>query len=440
MGYKSDSLPSVSIISANNDAYGASLFVPGILGSGASLSTSVDRVGSIKTIKIKDAGQDYISTPNVSLQVQDILVYGISPSLVPDKGDIVYQGTSFQDSTYTATVNNAVLVTRFNDPLLSIYNLRVFNYTTQPNPTLSLNIDSKEITFNVSTQIHNITNYGDGTAQATVKFLNGLTIGQGQYLDTSGQPSSFDVLESEIYNNYTYEITLEKEIARYRNTLLNLVHPSGMQVLGRYAMKSNANFNYVLADGGDFLQGQNLKNYTGVDTSIATMVTDFVNYGNNIVQFDNLNDVDISTFIYPNSSITMTTANGFIVQSDVISVDGIANTITLKDNFWLTFANVSYITANAGSNVINITSMTGSYDIVNNGNYSDYNYPLKDIIFAGDTILVNNMIQTVSSVDYTSNNGIIYLNGNLPYAANGNLTVNRTFVTNDVQIFESIGY
>ena len=440
MGYKSGSLPSLSIISANNDAYGASLFVPGILGAGASLSTSVDRVGSIKTIKIKDFGQDYIATPNVSLQVQDILVYGITPSLVPDKGDIVYQGTSFQDSTYTATVNNAVLVTRFNNPLQSIYNLRVFNYTTQPNPSLAFNIDSKGITFNVSTQTPNVTNYGDGTAQATVKFLNGLTIGQGQYLDTSGQPSSFDVLESEVYNNYTYEITLEKEIAKYKTTLLNLVHPSGMQVLGRYAMKSNVDFVYALADGGDFLQGQNLKDYTGVDTSTATIVTDFVNYGNNIVQFDNLNDVDISTFIYPNSSITMTTANGFIVQSDVLSVDGSANTIILKDGAWLTFANVAEVSADAGSNTINITSLTGTYDIINYGNYSDYNYPLKDIVFAGDTILVNNMIQTVSSVDYTSNNGIIYLNGNLPYAASGNLTVNRTFVTNDVQILESIGY
>ena len=36
-----------------------------------------------------------------------------------------------------------------------------------------------------------------------------------------------------------YQITLEKEIAKYRETLLSLLHPSGMKVLGRYALKSD---------------------------------------------------------------------------------------------------------------------------------------------------------------------------------------------------------
>ena len=90
--------------------------------------------------------------------------------------------------------------------------------------------------------------YGTQTARATAKFLNGLVIGQGQYLDTSGQPSSSDVLQSVDYNNYTYQITLSKEIEKYRDVLLNLLHPTGMKVIGRIAMKSNSSMNYITED------------------------------------------------------------------------------------------------------------------------------------------------------------------------------------------------
>ena len=74
-------------------------------------------------------------------------------------------------------------------------------------------------------------NYGDGNAKGTASFLNGLVISEGQYLDSRGQPSSFSVLQNEIYNNYTYQITVQKEIDKYRSTLLNLLHPNTVSFL-----------------------------------------------------------------------------------------------------------------------------------------------------------------------------------------------------------------
>ncbi|WP_339941548.1 hypothetical protein, partial [Undibacterium luofuense] len=62
--------------------------------------------------------------------------------------------------------------------------------------------------------------------------MNGLVIGQGQYLNSQGQPSSFNVLQSQTYNNFTYQITVEKEIAKYRDILLGLLHPTGTNVIG----------------------------------------------------------------------------------------------------------------------------------------------------------------------------------------------------------------
>jgi hypothetical protein len=36
----------------------------------------------------------------------------------------------------------------------------------------------------------------------------------------------------------------------------------------------------------------------------------------------------------------------------------------------------------AGTNTINIISLTGAYDIINYSNYSNTSYPLKDIVYA----------------------------------------------------------
>jgi hypothetical protein len=249
MGYSPTSLPVVSVNSANVLASNSSIFVPSILGEGATFSVVTDRTGAISTINILDNGEDYTSKPNVSLKVQDIVVSNVSISDVPSFGDTVYQGVSLDLATYSATVNNVTLLTPNGDPALSLYNLRVFEYSSLPDPTKDLKINNKNINlvmantaYTADYNSNGIRIYGDGRAKANASFLNGLVLSQGQYLNKQGQPSSYDVLQSSIYNNFTYQITVEKEIAKYRDILLNLLHPSGMKVLGRYSLRSNASF------------------------------------------------------------------------------------------------------------------------------------------------------------------------------------------------------
>lgn len=441
LGYKLTGLPTVTITSANVAAANAVITAPGILGDGAQFAASVDRVGAISTITITDPGEDYIATPNVSIKVQDMVVSNVIVTGLPQAGDIVYQGTDVANSTYYAVVDSTDLLTPNGDPYQSLYNLRVYDYTSRPNFSLPIYVDGKEIVMNMSNSYDGINNnydatglivYGDGTAKATASFLNGLVISQGQYLDTSGQPSSFSVLQSEIYNNYTYRITLEKEIAEYRETLLNLLHPSGMKVLGRYALNSNSTYNFAASSLLE--SGHTLGYYTGNPGSYATMVTDWTNQSNNIINFYGLSGANLQEIIVPGDIVTLTTDDGFKVHSEVVVVnaDG-ANNIIVTDNTWLTFANVAYITANAGSDEINITSLTGSYNIINNGTYSNTAYPLKDIVYAGDKVLVaNNTERTVQSVDYVA--GVITLTSVLTNAANSLMSVNRTVSTSDVRI------
>jgi hypothetical protein len=448
LGYRAGALPVVTVSSANVAAANAVLVVPGILGDGATFSSIVDRVGSITSINILNAGEDYVATPNVSLKIQDIVVANLTINTVPVAGDIVYQGVTLANSTYQATVDSTSLLAPFGDPLQSLYRLRVYGYTSSPNPSQVIRIANSSTimsmtgtysAINTATRFDStgLITYGDGTARADASFLNGLVISQGQYLDTTGQPSSFDVLQSEIYNNFTYQITLEKEIAKYRDTLLNLLHPTGMKVIGRYAMKSNDAIDLTTVSALD--TGFPLGYYTGDPGSYVTMSSTWNNYSNNIVNFKSLVGANLENIVLPNSSLSITLTNGFQIFSEVSEIYGNgANNVVLKDNVWLTYANVAYVTANAGSNVINITSLTGSYNIVNGGAYSNTQYPLKDIVFAGDKVLVaNNTEKTVQSVNWTG--GTVTLTSNLANTVNSLMSVQRTVNTTDVIIYGPVG-
>jgi hypothetical protein len=490
MGYNSSNLPTLSISSANGA--NAIIQVTGVLGDGAKLTPIVDRVGSITSISISDFGEDYVATPNVSIRIQDLIVKGLTPANLPVRGDAIYQGANLTSATYTASVDSITVLNPNAIQTEAIYTLRVFNYNSNPVYTQPLKINAKSITANLTNQItlkdsrydsaNGILSYGDGTAKANATFLNGLVIGSGQYLDTTGQPSSFDILQNEDYNNYTYEITVEKEISKYRDILLNLLHPTGMKVLGRYGLNSSNGFKYSISDSEE--NGHNLSHYTGSAGSYALMipasteylidsgyvdqpvfqnfnfgyetdpitakldfqsdviqfaVTDFSSKATNIVYFGGMANANLGNIVSTNNTIQLTTSAGDVVYSEIKLVNAADNYILLKDYVWLTYGNVATVSGNANSSVINILSLTGAYDYFNNGNYTDPNYPLKDVLRAGDSILVaNNIPNIVLSVDYTSN--IAYLESNLANTVNSSLmSVGRTYITSNVQFFGPVG-
>ena len=452
---------SVSLV-ANSYYLGTSLLsVPQILGTGATFSQTLNRVGSITSFNIIDNGQDYISKPSVSLKVQDLIVSNVFSISVPSNGDVIYQGANVNTASYIASVDSINALQNFNPANNSIYQLRVYNYTSIPNKALPLKIDSKGAAVTLVGGYTNIRNttfdnsvnntrfdsangvitYGDGFAKANATFLNGLVIGNGQYLDTAGQPSSFDVLQSEDYNNYTYQITLSKEIEKYREVLLNLLHPSGTKVLGRIEMTSNSNMNFEAYDALD--TGYTLGYYAGNAATVVIPAGNASSPSNNIVKFDNLYGANISDFITANSTeliFTYGTGINDVIHGLVVNVNDAANTVTLEDNVWTYFANVAISSATNGNNqVINIQSLTWSYNIVNNGSYSNTAYPVLDIIHVGDTITVNGVAQTVTtfSSPYTS----VTLSGPLTSGANGYMSVGRTMVSphGEVQIIGPIG-
>lgn len=309
--------------------HGAEMYISTVLGDSARLVPITDRIGAITTIKVTNYGEDYTSKPNVSLKVQDIAVANVNILYLPQKGDIVYQGANTDSFTYKAYVDSITRMTYDAEQENSTYLLRVYNYNKSPVHTENLilykpSIQSTQNTFNLSittdyvfpekvladgsrTTIgkNGILTYGDGTAKANTQFLNGLILGQGRYIDNAHQPSSFSLLQDENYNNFTYIVSVEKEITKYKDIIYKLLHPAGTKVIGQALLKNEADASIDLVDT---TYVNKLDDFEFIWAALATEESDVNDFTSELMRFpepikkygtltsNNSNILTISTF------------------------------------------------------------------------------------------------------------------------------------------------
>jgi hypothetical protein len=82
---------------------------------------------------------------------------------------------------------------------------------------------------------------GDGTAQATVSVIEGTYSYPGRYLNDDGHISSYNFLEDrDYYQNFSYVIRSTKSISSYRDTIKNIIHPAGLKLWGEYRYLNEA--------------------------------------------------------------------------------------------------------------------------------------------------------------------------------------------------------
>lgn len=80
-----------------------------------------------------------------------------------------------------------------------------------------------------------LTGLGDGTAQVTCTVVTGIYNYPGRYINDDGFVSAQNFLQDrDYYQNFSYEVIVDKPINTYRSTLKNLTHPAGMKMFGRY--------------------------------------------------------------------------------------------------------------------------------------------------------------------------------------------------------------
>lgn len=84
-----------------------------------------------------------------------------------------------------------------------------------------------------STTFVNLTGYGDGTATANVSLIPSFETFAGYYLNSDGLLSSDKKLQGmEYYIDYSYVILSKIDLNKYKQTIKDLLHPSGSKLYG----------------------------------------------------------------------------------------------------------------------------------------------------------------------------------------------------------------
>lgn len=197
-------------------------------GQGAQLAITVNKIGQIIDIRLQSRGFDYISTPNVSLRVEDLIINDPGHNLSFQTDSIAFQGANANVASFLANIDSYNVATQ---------TLRLYNYQGSFNSQANLVTTTSNVTAN-----SNVTNflkvYGDGKAKANAIFLNGLINFPGYFEDTSGFLSSDQKLQgANVYHAYSYIIAVEQALNTYKKTLMDLVHPTGMSMLGRFIVQ-----------------------------------------------------------------------------------------------------------------------------------------------------------------------------------------------------------
>jgi len=424
IGYTNNGIPKLTINSANVAAHGANVYIPAILGTGATFSTVTDRIGAITRIQVINPGEDFVSTPNVSFRVQDLIVTNPTTdisSITP--GTIIFQGVdndiiSENDIiTYQSFVDSIQVVVSTPLPATTIYRIRVYNYSgfidvTKPlyadierlNPYPRLNLNT---TNDAPGSFQNgVFSYGDGAAKGIAKFAQGLVFGEGRYLTTVGHPSSYSVIQSDINNDFTYILSVEQPISKYRDLLKKLLHPAGTRVIGRDILKSQKHFDMHGHNGQGLIHP--IQYWLGwpvgdpaasvsMNVSSGALSTNTINVSttSGTVKFSS---IDVGDYIMIDYGVK------FPISSTITGLDPVNNVISIQDNIFLTFPNVAYGYANTIVNCIQVSDFsianTPNYDIINNKTYTDSNNHMKDIVFIGDNIIMGGNTFVVRDVDY----------------------------------------
>ena len=449
LGYDPNYLPTVNISSLTGS--NASLVIPGVMATGATFSPTTASIGSIQNIVVVDGGEDYVLTPNISLKVADVAVSNVNLLYPITSDDIIYQGLAANDSTYSAFVDSTLKLNTASPPNSAndVYQIRTYDYIGVYDSSLPLKIDKvlgvgNTVFTLVMPTINSYTDefgnpssikrYGDGTAKATATFLGGLITGAGRYLNDDGWISSLGrVLESKDYNKYTYILSTSQALAKYKELVLNLVHPSGMRLIGRNIIETDNSFTFGSEDALQI--GYPLSYVAGTAAYASLMVnTGSSTISNNIIKLTNVIAGNIGNTIFANDIIEFSATNNIRAYSTITNVDWANNQLYMQDNVFLTFANVALASVNATSNIININTLTGQY----NGNFRDLTQS-NNIFFVGDTVSLNNGGTFYTITKRFANGNFSINNSSLGPIANTRITVNKNANTQSVMIYGDVG-
>lgn len=197
-------------------------------GQGIQLGLTVNKIGQILDVRLVSHGFDYVSTPKVSLRIEDLLIIDTGHNLAFTTDSVAFQGANINAASYAANIDS------YN---VSTSTIRLYDYQGSFNASQNLVTTTGNVRANINVSNY-LTVYGDGKAKANAIFLNGLINFPGFFLDTSGFLSADQFLQdNDTYHAYAYIVQVEQALNDYKKTLMQLVHPTGTTMLGRYVVQ-----------------------------------------------------------------------------------------------------------------------------------------------------------------------------------------------------------
>lgn len=321
MGYSI--LPTLTVNSVSGN--GAILRINSVLGDGESIKASTDDIGKVERIDVIEEGEDYVTTPKVSLRIVDMILTGVSRSDRPEKNELIYQGSvsspSFKANTYSFEV-----IDEENDYYLG----RFYNYTGTLNHNMSIKADKISSgdafyeydildTYNINDFENGIIFYGNGRARANAFLLDGTTAYDGKYLNSDGHLSSYCRLQNEVYNNYTYFIDVEKSFSSYKELVQNLLNPAGSQFLGKHIIKNKEDIDLELVTDSGY-KTANLTSYA--NSSVNAVIVSTQTNGGNIIKFSNITPYvgvsNLSNIISPNNKVSIKNNSYSVYEYEIV--------------------------------------------------------------------------------------------------------------------------
>lgn len=405
-GYSAPPSLLIRNVSTGNVSTGSgALFTVLLLSDGEEISAETSDIGRIQDFKIINRGFNYANTPVTSLKVVDVLTDNLSASQIILSGDSIWQGGSTNlNATFRGTIDDAYRPDSTNTVL------RVFNYSGSLNTAAPIKVATQagNVTLNVSTanatiSFNDINDaverkypffYGDGLAKANSEFLNGLIKYNGFYLNTDGFLSADKKLQdAEYYHNFSYEISSEKSLDEYKETINRVGHPAGMHLLSKYLMKD------IVSD--IVKTSANLYTSNTVQTTNAnTTYTSNVLYGNtsNFTTRANVGDL-----IVINTTSTAQYKQYTKVITNVVST----NTLWLESPIGGIGDGKIRVTSGSADVVVyaNTLAVTESIDVGDNisFNVSGTLYDRYVVSVAGNTVTLNATTSNTGNVLYKKN-------------------------------------
>ena len=427
-----------------------------LVGDGFEETIDTSAIGRVQDIRLLYRGFDYVSTPIVSLKVVDTVVFPIPEEQEVYEQEYLYQGESFQSSTFRANVKSYNRTTN----LLRLYNYSGVIDTTQSfrtansviiniNNTARVPVPVRGIPVGTSTfyppsvaDLPNPMYYGNGRAKANAQFANGLIEFNGFYINTDGFPSADKVLQDDkLYHNFSYVIQADKDLIEYETTIKNITHPAGTVLAAKRIAETTDDVSPRVTSNADLFLSKYDSSRVIISDSRSNVVTGYgTDFTNSIGANTTVNVGDLFIIRYSQPFSENTIGNNTTVrdQTKLITLINSNTELEVEGNFILVGqgkanSNILYtdITGSVNTNptvsgTVNINSrLTGTVN-VNDRIVGTANILTTNVVIGNNTSFLQNVVpnsiitinnQTKQIVSITNNQHLV-VNSAFRYAGN----------------------